>query len=100
MAQLRKKKVAAQLGIDPSEDNTDAVEFLRAQGQLLKMEKEERAQKAIAAKMAKECTFQPETNKKVLQPPPKREKERTSIINQDAKKREGANEEQSTTKYE
>jgi len=69
LALQRKKKVAAQLGIDMAEVDArdiDPVEFLRAQGQLSSMNKEERAQKVQEAKFAKECTFAPALSKKPI----------------------------------
>ena len=47
----------------------------------MKMDKEERAQKAIAAKLAKECTFKPEIKKTVKT---EKQSERTSTINLEA----------------
>lgn len=43
--------------------NIDPIELLRAQGDLLAHNKKERAEKAQAAKLAKECTFAPDTKK-------------------------------------
>lgn len=67
LAKERKKKIALQLGIDPEEveqNHIDQFELLRAQGQLIKMSKEAKAQNEIQAKLAKECTFKPEIMKK------------------------------------
>lgn len=86
MALQRKKKVAAQLGIDVEElekRGIDTVEMLRLQNQAMLELKEEKAQKMLAEKLAKECTFAPELNKpripKLAKKAEKKEPPRTSI---------------------
>ena len=60
--------------------NIDPVELLRAQGDLLAHNKKERAERAQAEKIAKECTFVPDTKKPKYKPFKKiEESERTSI---------------------
>jgi NaMN:DMB phosphoribosyltransferase len=71
LAQERKKKIVEQLGIQGQEFENlkiDPVELLRAQGDLLAHNKKEKAEKAIAEKMAKECTFAPDTKKPKYKP--------------------------------
>jgi hypothetical protein len=62
LAMMRKKKVAAQMGIDEADidsRNIDPVELLRAQGQLSIMKKAKQAKKLNDDQMAKDCTFTP-----------------------------------------
>ena len=61
--------MAAQLGIDEAEvdaRNIDPVEFLRAQGEIRNINREERAFKEKEERLKKDCTFAPKLKKKPM----------------------------------